>query len=111
MKRETLIWLTVFVLGAIGLLYNAAIRPGGMGKAYVQSVPISEKNPAAGDKYVDTLPKMRGQPDVSLSMPRTIGLWIAAFFTLCAFSFLYGDNPFYKLAESVFVGTSAAYTM
>ncbi|MDI3503409.1 MAG: hypothetical protein PWP64_345 [Candidatus Cloacimonadota bacterium] len=39
----------------------------------------------------------------------TIGIWLAAFFTLCIFSFLYKDNPFYKFSEQVFVGLSAAY--
>ena len=29
--------------------------------------------------------------------------------TLCIFSFLYKDNPFYKLAEHIFVGISAGY--
>ncbi len=37
------------------------------------------------------------------------GTWVAAFLTLCAFSFLYRDNPFYKLAEHLFVGVSAGY--
>jgi len=36
-------------------------------------------------------------------------LWLAALLTLAIFSFLYGDNPFYKLAEHIFVGVSAAY--
>ncbi|OQY26708.1 MAG: hypothetical protein B6244_12800 [Candidatus Cloacimonetes bacterium 4572_55] len=35
--------------------------------------------------------------------------WIAAFFTLCIFSFLYKDNPIYKFAEHVFVGVSFGY--
>ncbi len=39
----------------------------------------------------------------------TIGNTIAALLTLCIFSFLYKDNVFYKLAEAVFVGTSAGY--
>ncbi len=38
-----------------------------------------------------------------------IGVWIAAFLTLCIFSFLYKDNPFYKFAEHLFVGVSAGY--
>jgi hypothetical protein len=38
-----------------------------------------------------------------------IGLWIAAGLTLMIFSFLYKDNPFYKFAEHVYVGVSAAY--
>lgn len=39
----------------------------------------------------------------------TFGIWLAAFFTLSIFSFLYKDNPFYKFAEQVFVGLSASY--
>ncbi|UCG91120.1 MAG: hypothetical protein JSV97_08520 [candidate division WOR-3 bacterium] len=42
-------------------------------------------------------------------MIETIGIWIAAFLTLCILSFLYKDNPFYKFAEHLFVGVSAAY--
>jgi len=37
------------------------------------------------------------------------GAWVAAFFTLAIFSFLYKDNPFYKIAEHIFVGISAGY--
>jgi len=44
-----------------------------------------------------------------MSFFATFGLWMAVFFTLSIFSFLYKDNPFYKLAEQVFVGLSAAY--
>jgi hypothetical protein len=39
----------------------------------------------------------------------TIGIWLGAFLTICIFSFLYKDNPFYKLAEHIFVGISAGY--
>jgi hypothetical protein len=35
----------------------------------------------------------------------------AAFLTLAVLSFLYKDNPFYKFAEHLFVGVSAAYWM
>lgn len=37
------------------------------------------------------------------------GVWVAALLTLCIFSFLYRDNPFYKFAEHLFVGVSAGY--
>ncbi len=37
--------------------------------------------------------------------------WTAAAMTLMIFSFLYRDNPFYKFAEHLFVGVSAAYWM
>ena len=36
-------------------------------------------------------------------------IWIAALLTLFIYSFLYRDNPFYKLAEHIFVGVSAGY--
>lgn len=45
------------------------------------------------------------------SVMGALQLTIAAFLTLCVFSFLYKDNPFYKLAEHLFVGVSAAYWM
>ncbi len=38
-----------------------------------------------------------------------LGVWIAAFLTLGIFSFLYRDNPVYKLCEHLFVGVSAGY--
>jgi hypothetical protein len=39
----------------------------------------------------------------------TIGIWLGAGLTLCIFSFLYKDNPFYKFAEHLYVGISAGY--
>ncbi len=36
-------------------------------------------------------------------------LTIAGFLTLCIFSFLYKDNPFYRLAEHIYAGLSAGY--
>ncbi len=36
-------------------------------------------------------------------------LWLAAFLTLGIVSFLYKDNPWYKLTEAIFVGISAGY--
>jgi hypothetical protein len=38
-----------------------------------------------------------------------IAVWVAAFLTLGIVSFLYKDNPWYKLSESIFVGISAGY--
>ncbi len=38
-------------------------------------------------------------------------LTVAAFLTLAIFSFLYKDNPYYKFAEHLFVGVSAAFWM
>ena len=44
-------------------------------------------------------------------MDYTTFIWTTAgaFLTLCIFSFLYKDNPFYKFAEHLFAGLSAGY--
>jgi hypothetical protein len=39
----------------------------------------------------------------------TLGIWIAAGITLAVYSFLYKDNPFYKLAEHLYIGVSTGY--
>jgi hypothetical protein len=36
-------------------------------------------------------------------------LWLGAFLTLGILSFLYKDNPWYKLSEAIFVGISAGF--
>lgn len=116
MKRETLIWTIVCVLGAVGLLGRAWFSETGMGREYVRAVPVNNgqwtqyESATAGD-FARAERAQPGQSAVQLSAPRTVGLWCAAFFTLAVFSFLYGDNPFYKIAESVLVGVSAAYWM
>ena len=38
-----------------------------------------------------------------------LGIWLIALLTLAVFSFLYRDNPVYKLAEHIYVGTAAGY--
>ncbi len=40
-----------------------------------------------------------------------VGAWLGIFLTMCVLSFLYGDNPFYKLAEHLFVGVSIGYVV
>ncbi|MDO9578654.1 MAG: hypothetical protein Q7J16_12290 [Candidatus Cloacimonadales bacterium] len=40
-----------------------------------------------------------------------ISNFVAAFFTLSIFSFLYKDNPFYKFAEAMFVGVTMGYAI
>lgn len=44
-------------------------------------------------------------------MATSVGMWIGGLLTLMILSFLYKDNPFYKFAEHLFVGVSAAYWM
>lgn len=42
-------------------------------------------------------------------MSTDFGVWVAALLTIGILSFLYKDNPFYKLCESIFIGVSAGY--
>ena len=42
-------------------------------------------------------------------MTEGIWVWVAGILTLAIYSFLYKDNPLYKIAEYIFVGLSAGY--
>lgn len=46
---------------------------------------------------------------VSNASKASFGTWIGALLTLAILSFLYKDNPVYKLAEHVFIGVAAGY--
>jgi hypothetical protein len=116
MKRETTVWLIIMLLGALGLIGRAAFTSPGMGKEYVYAVPVAEGQwtqyePATFAEYQTAVADDENQNEYLFSLPRTIGLWIAAFFTLAIFSFLYRDNPFYRAAEAIVVGVSAGYWM
>ncbi len=156
MKRQNLVWLALFLFGAIGLASNALLRPHGFGKAYVRDVTrsfveVQAGPPIGGDPGEATrtiwvpadsdelhrpnIARTAAAPiswtveeqvtpaeawkamaapgggGVRLSWAQTIGIWVAAFFTLAVFSFLWKDNPVYKFTESVIVGVSAAYWM
>lgn len=109
MKRETLIWSVLFLAGGLFLVFRAAISEPGMAKVYVAPVRVNSADAAdIRSRFVEVAPH---EPGAVLSVPRTAGIWIAAFFTLCIFSFLYRDNVFYKLAEAVMIGTTAGYAM
>jgi len=44
-----------------------------------------------------------------MSFGSIFGAWVTVFLTLAILSYLYKDNPFYKVAEHIYVGVSAAY--
>ncbi|MEZ6067346.1 MAG: hypothetical protein R3B90_16955 [Planctomycetaceae bacterium] len=100
MKRETLIWLVVLGLATIWLVVRAS--SGQMALQYVQPQAIGETGATHNDFTAGT---------AVYSPSRTAGVWVAALLTLFIMSFLYKDNPLYKLAEAVIVGVSAAYWM
>jgi hypothetical protein len=80
---------------------GAAANPGG---------PAAVPAPLVGEGQAWETAR-RGESGARVSIPRTVGLWLAAFFTLAIFSFLYRDNPCYRFAEAVMVGVSAGYAM
>ena len=100
MNRERIIWSIILLIAIVYVGYRVA--NGGMGLGYEQRI---NGTVAPGSSW-DVL---AGSAEVSLS--RTIGVWVAALFTLFVLSFVYRDNPFYKVAESIFIGVSAAYWM
>ena len=54
---------------------------------------------------------MEAHPILTSPLAASLGMWIGGLLTLMILSFLYKDNPFYKFAEHLFVGVSAAYWM
>jgi hypothetical protein len=110
MNRSTLITVAVILIAGAWLAFRAATTE--MGRVYVREVTIApEGSDVSWKRYQSVDARFRGDADVSLSLPRTIGLWVSALLTLSIFSFLFGDNPMYRLAESLFIGVSAAYVM
>ena len=122
MKRETLISFSLLFIATLYLIVRVFFSEHGMGKAYVRTVEVKSSklnSELTWTKHVNTtqrnyheaVAKDPNQTEYKFSWSRTIGIWVAAFFTLFILSFLYKDNPLYKIAESVVVGVSAAYWM
>ena len=117
----------VIVVAVIVVLVGIRMSIGqGMARAYVERVDQSvevkandthgastekwtEWHPVAPKKFEAAQKADPSQTKFAFSWANTIGLWLAAFFTLAIFSFLYRDNPGYRLAEAVIIGVSAAY--
>jgi hypothetical protein len=100
MRQSTLVWTLILVAAGLWLAYRTATV--GVGQVYVQRAGGLTR-PATPAEFENGL--------AELSWPRTGGVWVAALLTLCIFSFLYRDNVFYKLAEAITVGVTAAYWM
>jgi len=128
-KSNALIWGIIFVIGAIMLVWSMTTsRTGQVWVTPEQHAFTADadgkysatETPAAGDiewTTYNVVPDSEltqeaiDSGEASLSWSRTIGLWLAALFTLFILSFLVGDNPAYKFAEAMVVGTSAGYVM
>ena len=139
-ESNTLIWLIVFVMGAIMLIWSMSTSRTGQvwvtpeQHAFTETgtddsgrptwMAIDHQNATTADIQWTTysvvpdsqlekhqLDYAGTDKEAQLSWSRTMGLWLAAIFTLFILSFLVGDNPAYKFAEAMVVGTSAAYVM
>ena len=110
MKSTTALWTFLFVAGLLALVARGVVT--GAGSRYVRAVEVKS---AAGEvqwtRYESVPPKSLGEPGVSVSRPRTLGLWISALLTLATFSLLYGDNVWFKLAQSLVVGVAAGFAV
>jgi hypothetical protein len=116
-----MIMIAVVVLGMIMAWFTLDA-----GQVWVTSETVTFSQVGVDDQATWSAGAIEGAPQVSwmvvtevkpetagatLSINRTIGVWLAAILTLFIMSFLAGDNPFYKTAESIVIGISAAYWM
>lgn len=128
---NALIWTIVFAIGAVMLLWSLSTSRTGQVWVTPTQHTFTENadgvwssidagsatsNDITWTTYaavpnVELTQEMINSGNISMSWSRTIGLWLAAIFTLFILSFLVGDNPAYKFAEAMVVGTSAAYVM
>jgi len=46
-----------------------------------------------------------------MSLMTLLPVWAAVFFTLAIYSFLYGENPWFRFAEHVYAGVSVGYAV
>jgi hypothetical protein len=123
MKKDNVVILSLLLVGAVSIAGWHMLNDTRPGSGWYELRPDQSRNPLTDKTAATRIDDIKAdesftqaQKDaridsVRFSWPRTIGLWIAAFFTLATFSFLYRDNPFYKIAEHAFVGVSAAYWM
>ncbi len=120
MTRKRLIWIGLAVIFGGALLVWTAL--GKTGRGYYEAKPDGKTASLAQVEAQQRLSeidkaelaaaeKEARRSAIRFSWPRTIGLWVGAFFTLALLSFLYRDNAWYKLAEHIFVGMAAAYGM
>uniref|UniRef100_A0A7C2JYA8 Uncharacterized protein n=1 Tax=Schlesneria paludicola TaxID=360056 RepID=A0A7C2JYA8_9PLAN len=103
MNREGRVWTVLFLLGGAALLAKGLLTESGLGDIHVKPARVAEGRTIAWTEAA------AGDAGAVFSPVRTAGLWVAAFLTLAIFSYLYRDNVFYKLAESIIVGVSAGY--
>ena len=119
MKRETHDVDHVMLLGAAGTDRPRRFTEKGMGREYVHAVPAAPNAAADAVRTQRHMAITKCEPSVPTRRRPSTGSASAHHRVYGSprssrspiFSFLYRDNPFYKVAESVLVGVSAAYWM
>ena len=120
-RRAQRLWIAVLAVIAALLVVRAWVGTEvgsgpsaqvvhGYGMVYVEQKGATHVQVPAS-AWAEAVAADPAQQQVTVSWPRTAGVWIAALMTLAVLSFLWRDNPVYKLAESVVVGVSAGYVM
>lgn len=117
MNSNNRIWIFVLVLAGGYLAWR--VNSYHAGAVYVVPKTVTDTETGLSVTSWSEVPDIErltnderpADAQVQLSVARTFGIWLSAFFTFAIFSFLFGDNAVYKIAESIFVGASAAYAM
>ncbi|MCH7990043.1 MAG: hypothetical protein IID46_12950, partial [Planctomycetes bacterium] len=80
MQKSTYFWTVLLLLAGGYILFRTA--SGDMGQVYVRAVKVpqevddqevDDQTKILWTKYVEVDPRMRNEPDVSFSWPRTVG--------------------------------------
>lgn len=98
---EKRVWLAVILIIGI-VLMTRFFTVKEMGRYYAVDTGSGLEAATAVDKEAGV---------AFVDVDRSIGIWISALMTIGIFSFLYKDNPYYKVCEALFIGISAAYWM
>jgi len=125
-SSAVVVWAVIVL--AVAAVVGLRIGLGdGMARAYAERVEmrvtVQDSESPKGERVVEWVEwksvspaafllasrETPSQDRVQLSAAYTVGLWVAALLTLAIFSFLYRDNPAYRLAEAIVIGVSAAY--
>ncbi len=123
MKRESVVAVALLLIGVVAIAAVHFSRGTSTGQGWYElradqrKISLTRQEATQRLAAIDADAKRsdsqqaEARASIQFSLPRTVGIWIAAFFTLAVLSFLYRDNPFYRIAEHAFIGVSAAFWM
>ena len=110
MTRESAVWMAIGADRRDGARRTGGLHGEGHGESqHVDAVvgpngQVRQHEPATQAEYQRAAGANPNQTEYQLSVPRSIALWVAAFFTLAILSLPDRDNPLYRIAEAMLVG-------